>query len=75
MEISRRDAFDLALVAVAVGCVVSYAIDPSGSQTAVGDVVSAVAGVNPLVSLVVLGAVGTLFLAYVLLYLPTQQAR
>ena len=74
MEISRRDAFDLVLVAVAAGCIYSYAVDPSGPQTAIGDVLDAVASVNPVAYLVVFGAAGILFLAYALLYLPTQQS-
>jgi len=73
MEIGRRDAFDLTLVAVALACVYSYLLDPSGSGTAIGDAVDAVLSIDPLVVLVVVGAGGVLFLAYALLYLPTQQ--
>ena len=73
MEIGRRDAFDLVLVAVAVACILSYAIDPSGPQTAIGAVVDALASVSPIAHLVVFGGAGILFLAYALLYLPSQQ--
>lgn len=75
MEISRRDAFDLALIAVAVACIYSYAVDPSGPQTAIGDVLDAVASVNPIAYLVAVGAAGILFLAYGVLYLPRKQSR
>jgi len=75
MEISRRDAFDLVLIGIALACVYSYAVDPSGPQTAIGDVFAAVGSVNPIAYLVVVGAAGILFLAYGLLYLPRKQSR
>jgi hypothetical protein len=47
-------------------------VSASDPTSVVGQLVSALVSLNPLVYLVVLGLVGVLFMAYGLLYLPTQ---
>lgn len=73
MEIGRRDAFDLALVAVAIACIVSYLADESNPQTAIDALVDALTSVSPVAYLVLFGGAGVLFLAWAMLYLPSQQ--
>lgn len=63
MDPLSRDAFDAALVLV-------YA--HSASTASPTSVVGALVSLNPIVYLVVLGFVGILFVAYGVLYLPTQ---
>lgn len=75
MEIGRRDAFDLALVAVALVLVVSQSVSPSDPAGAISAFVAGITSVNPVVYLVVVGLGGIVFMAYGLLYLPTQRQR
>lgn len=72
MDLVNRDAFDTALVVVALVLVYSHAVSTTNPTSVVGQVVAALVSLDPLVYLVVLGLGGILFLAYGLLYLPTQ---
>ncbi|QLH76538.1 hypothetical protein HZS55_04110 [Halosimplex rubrum] len=73
MAVSERDAFDLALVVVALALVFGSSVTASNPVAVVGRAVSAVASVGPIAYLVVLGVGGILFMAYAVLYLPTTQ--
>lgn len=68
----NRDAFDTALVVVALVLVYSHSVSTTDPTSVVGTVVAALVSLNPLVYLVAFGVVGILFLAYGLLYLPSQ---
>ena len=75
MAVRERDAIDLALVAVALALVFGSGVGASNPATVVGRAVSAVASVGPLAYLLVLGVAGVLFMAYAVLYLPSQSVR
>jgi hypothetical protein len=72
MDLLSRDAFDAALVVVALVLVYAHSASAASPTSVVGSVVAALVSLNPIVYLVVLGLVGILFMAYGLLYLPTQ---
>jgi len=72
MDLLSRDAFDAALVVVALVLVYAHSASTASPTSVVGSVVAALVSLNPIVYLVVLGLVGILFMAYGLLYLPTQ---
>ena len=72
MDLLSRDALDTALVVVALVLVYSHSVSASDPTSVVGRLVSALVSLNPIVYLVVLGLVGVLFMAYGLLYLPSQ---
>jgi hypothetical protein len=72
MDLLSRDAFDTALVVVALVLVYTHSVSASNPTNVVGRVVRAVVSLNPIVYLVVLGLVGVLFMAYGLLYLPNR---
>jgi hypothetical protein len=72
MDLVSRDAFDTALVVVALVLVYSHSVSTTNPVSVVGTAVGAVVSLNPLVYLVVFGVAGILFLAYGLLYLPGQ---
>ncbi|MFC7141241.1 hypothetical protein ACFQMA_15555 [Halosimplex aquaticum] len=72
MAIEERDAFDLALVAIAVALVVGSSVEASNPAAVVGSAIGAVTSLDPIAYLVVLGVGGVLFMAYALLYLPSQ---
>ncbi|MFB6173845.1 MAG: hypothetical protein ABEI39_04305 [Halobacteriales archaeon] len=74
MEIERRDAFDLALVTTALLLVFASSVRASNPVSVVGGVVDAVTSVGPIAYLVVVGLAGILFMAYAVLYLPTQSS-
>ncbi|QPV64690.1 hypothetical protein I7X12_08825 [Halosimplex litoreum] len=73
MALAERDAFDVALVVVALVLVVGPPISASNPAAAVGRAVSAVASLGPVAYLVGFGICGFLFMTYVVLYLPTTQ--
>ena len=68
MDLSSRDAFDAALVVVALVLVYAHSASTASPTSVVGVLVS----LSSVVCLVVLGLVGILFMAYGVLYLPTQ---
>jgi len=72
MDLLSRDAFDTALVVVALVLVYSHSVSTSDPTSVVGAAISALVSLDPLVYLVVLGVSGVLFMAYGLLYLPSQ---
>jgi hypothetical protein len=72
MDLVNRDAFDTALVVVALVLVYTHSVSASDPTSVVGQVVSALVSLSPIVYLVVLGLVGILFMTYGLLYLPSQ---
>ncbi|WP_415379157.1 hypothetical protein [Halosimplex sp. TS25] len=72
MVIEERDAFDLVLVATALALVVGSSVEASNPVSVVGSVVGAVTSVDPIAYLVVVGVGGVLFMAYAMLYLPSQ---
>lgn len=72
MDLRSRDAFDAALVVVALVLVYVHSATRADPQSVVGSVVAALVSLPPVVYLVVLGLVGIAFLAYGLLYLPRQ---
>lgn len=72
MDLLSRDAFDTALVVLALVLVYAHSVQTTNPTSLVGSVVAALVSLNPLVYLVAFGAVGVLFLAYGLLYLPSQ---
>lgn len=74
MDLASRDAFDTGLVVVALVLVYSHAVSTTNPAGAVGTVVSALVSLDPLVYLVAFGVCGVLFMAYGLLYLPSQTA-
>ena len=63
----RRGAGGLALVLV-----YAHSTSTASPTSVVDSVVGALVSLNPIVYLVVLGLVGILFMAYGVLYLPTQ---
>jgi hypothetical protein len=73
MAVAERDAFDLALVAIALVLVVGPAVTASNPAAVVGRAVSAVTSLGPLPYLFALGVAGVLFVAYAVLYLPSTQ--
>lgn len=73
MDIGRRDAFDLVLVAVALALVYASSVETSDPVGSVDAAVAAVTSVNPIVYLVVVGVGGVLFMAYAVFYVPNQQ--
>ncbi|WP_135364745.1 hypothetical protein [Halosimplex halophilum] len=73
MAVAERDAFDLALVAIALVLVVGPAVGASNPAAVVGRAVSAVTSLGPLTYLFLLGVAGVLFAAYAVLYLPNTQ--
>lgn len=73
MALAERDAFDLALVAVALVLVVGPPISASNPVAVVGRAVSAAASLGPVAYLVGFAISGFLFMAYAMLYLPTTQ--
>jgi hypothetical protein len=75
MEIGRRDAFDLVLVAVSLALVYAHAVRASDPQAVVGLLVGRVTSISPVVYLVLVGSAGVLLLVYNLLYLPAKQSR
>ncbi|WP_123537038.1 hypothetical protein [Halosimplex salinum] len=72
MAVERRDAFDLVLVATALVLVYASSVGVSNPVSVVGGVVDAITSVSPIAYLVIVGLGGVLFMAYALLYLPTQ---
>jgi hypothetical protein len=72
MDLRSRDAFDSALVVVALVLVYVHSATTPDPQSVVGSVVSALVSLPPVVYLVILGVVGIGFMAYGLLYLPSQ---
>jgi len=72
MDLLSRDAFDAALVVVALVLVYVHSATTPHPQSVVGSVVAALVSLPPVVYLVVLGVVGIGFMAYGLLYLPGQ---
>lgn len=72
MDLRSRDAFDAALVVVALVLVYVHSATTADPQSVVGSVVAALVSLPPVVYLVVLGLVGIAFMAYGLLYLPRQ---
>lgn len=72
MDLASRDAFDTALVVVALVLVYSHAVSTTDPTSTVGALVAGLVSLDPLVYLLVLGVAGILFMAYGLLYLPTQ---
>lgn len=75
MAIAERDAFDLVLVAVALALVVGSSIRASNPVSRVTAAFAAVTSLDPIAYLVVLGVAGVLFMAYALLYVPTQSGQ
>jgi hypothetical protein len=75
MAVEGRDAFDLVLAVVALVLVFGSAVSASNPVTVAGRAVSTIASVGPLTYLFVLGIAGVLFMAYAVLYLPTQGAQ
>lgn len=67
MDLLSRDAFDAALVLV-----YAHSASTASPTSVVDSVAGALVSLNPIVYLVVLGFVGILFVAYGVLYLPTQ---
>jgi len=72
MDLRSRDAFDAALVVVALVLVYVHSATTPDPQSVVGSVVAALVSLPPVVYLVALGLVGIGFMAYGLLYLPRQ---
>jgi hypothetical protein len=72
MELLSRDALDTALVVVALVLVYSHSVSTSNPASVVVAAIDALVSLNPLVYLVIFGLAGILFLAYGLLYLPSQ---
>jgi hypothetical protein len=72
LDLVNRDACDTALVVVALVLVYSHSVSTTDPTSVVGAAVAALVSLNPLVYLVAFGVVGILFLAYGLLYLPSQ---
>ena len=70
MDLVSRDAFDTALVVVALVLVYSHSVSTTDPAGVVGAAVGALVSLNPLVYLIVFGVAGILFPAYGLLYLP-----
>jgi len=75
MAVARRDALDLVLAGVALALVFGSAVSASNPAAVVGRAVNAVVSVGPLTYLFVLGIAGVLFMAYAVLYLPSQRPR
>lgn len=75
MDVNRRDAFDLALVATALVLAFASSVSASNPASVVGGVVGAVTSISPIAYLVVVGLAGILFMAYAMLYLPTQSSQ
>lgn len=75
MTTEPRDALDPALVAAALALVFGSSVVISNPATVVGAAVSAVAAVDPIAYLVVLGVGGILFTAYAVLYVPSQHRQ
>jgi hypothetical protein len=73
MAVAERDAFDVALVVVALVLVVGPPISASNPVAVVGRAVGAVASLGPVAYLVGFAISGFLFMAYAMLYLPTTQ--
>lgn len=75
MDVDRRDAFDLVLVATALVLVFASSVSASDPVSVVGGVIGAITSVSPIAYLVVVGLAGILFMAYAMLYLPTQSSQ
>jgi len=75
MAVTGRDALDLALAGTALALIFGSAISASNPAAVVGRAVSALVSVGPLAYLFVLGIGGVLFVAYVVLYLPSQRPQ
>jgi len=75
MATEHRERFDLALVVTALILVVAPPISASNPVSVVGGVVGAITGVSPIAYLVIVGLGGVIFMAYALLYLPSQQGQ
>ena len=75
MATEHRTRFDLALVVTALILVFAAPVSASNPVSVVGGVVGAILGISPIAYLVVLGLGGIIFMAYALLYLPSQQGQ
>jgi hypothetical protein len=72
MDLVSRDAFDTALIVVALVLVYSHSVSTTDPTTVVVAAIAALFSLDPLVYLMILGLAGILFMTYGVLYLPSQ---